>query len=150
MLRVKRGDVIYVNLGQRKGSSVTTGMRPCLVLSNNKSSWFSRTLCVCPFTTKMKENPVHVKVLPKDVVGYLEKESEILPEQVVTIDKRMIMSLNLLVIVYHLHKRMIMSKVGHIPEKSEVMKVINYAVCMQFGLLDYLKEVMEYAAEKNR
>lgn len=133
MLRIKRGDVIYVNLGQRKGSSVTTGMRPCLVLSNNKSSWFSRTLCVCPFTTKMKENPVHVKILPKDVVGYLEKESEILPEQVVTIDKRMIMS-----------------KVGHIPEKSDVMKVINYAVCLQFGLLDYLKEVMEYAAEKNR
>lgn len=133
MLRVKRGDVIYVNLGQYKGNSVTTGMRPCLVLSNNKSASSSKTLCVCPFTTKMKDNPVHVKVVPKDVVGYLEKESEILPEQVVTIDKRMIMS-----------------KVGHIPEESDVMKVINYAVCLQFGLLDYLKEVMEYAAEKNK
>jgi len=61
-------------------------------------------LCVCPFTTKIKDNPVHVKVVPKDVVGYLEKELEILPEQVVTIDKRMIMS-----------------KVGHIPEESDVM-----------------------------
>lgn len=133
MLRVKRGDVIYVNLGQNKGSAVTTGTRPCLVLSNNKSSWFSRTLCVCPITTKMKVNPVHVKVAPCDVVRFLEKESEILPEQVITVDKRKVMS-----------------KVGHIPKDSEVMKAINYAVCLQFGLLEYLKEVMEYATEKNR
>jgi mRNA interferase MazF len=133
MLKVKRGDVIYVNLGQNKGGSVTTGMRPCLVISNNKSSWFSRTLCVCPFTTKIKVNPVHVKVEKDDVIGYLEKDSEILPEQVVTIDKRDVMS-----------------QVGHIPKESEVMKAINYAVCLQFGLLECLQEVMEYAAEKNR
>lgn len=133
MLRVRRGDIIYVNLGQHKGSAVASGIRPCFVLSNDKSSWFSKTLCVCPITTKFKNNPVHVKVVPEDVIGFLEKESEILPEQVITIDKRNVMS-----------------KVGHFPKDSEVMKKINYAVCLQFGLFEYLQEVMNYAAEKNR
>lgn len=118
MNNIKRGDVIYVDLGQHANSSIQSGMRPCVVLSNNKSNRYSTNLCVCPFSGKLKDNPVHVKVKPSDVQGYFLKESDCLAEQIVTIDKKQVVS-----------------KVGHIPEDSEIMQKINQAVCVQLGLL---------------
>ena len=117
MNNIKRGDVIYVDLGQHANSSIQSGMRPCVVLSNNKSNRYSTNLCVCPFSGKLKDNPVHVKVKPSDVQGYFLKESDCLAEQIVTIDKKQVVS-----------------KVGHIPEDSEIMRKINQAVCMQLGI----------------
>lgn len=114
----KRGDIIYVDLGKHGNSSIQSGMRPCLVISNNKSNRYSTNLCVCPFSGKLKDNPVHVKVKPSDVNGYFLKESDFLAEQIVTIDKKQVVS-----------------KVGHIPEDSEIMQAINRAVCMQLGML---------------
>lgn len=117
MKEIKRGDVIYVDLGQHPDSSIQSGMRPCIVLSNNKSNRYSTNLCVCPFSGKLKDNPVHVKVKPSDVQGYFLKESDCLAEQIVTIDKKQVVS-----------------KVGHIPEDSEIMQKINRAVCVQLGI----------------
>ncbi|MBQ2886080.1 MAG: type II toxin-antitoxin system PemK/MazF family toxin [Alphaproteobacteria bacterium] len=117
MKNIKRGDILYIDLGQHGNSSVQSGMRPCIVLSNNISNRYSTTLCVCPFSGKIKENPVHVKVKPSDVKGYFLKESDCLAEQIVTVDKRQIVS-----------------KVGHIPEDSDVMKAISKAVCMQLSI----------------
>ena len=117
MNNIKRGDVIYVDLGQHANSSIQSGMRPCVVMSNNKSNRYSTNLCVCPFSGKLKDNPVHVKVKPSDVQGYFLKESDCLAEQIVTIDKKQVVS-----------------KVGHIPEDSEIMQKINQAVCMQLGI----------------
>ena len=114
----KRGDVIYVDLGQHVNSSVQSGMRPCVVLSNNKSNRYSTNLCVCPLSGQLKDNPVHVKVKPSDVEGYLLKESDFLAEQIVTIDKKQGVS-----------------KVGHNPDNSELMQKINEAVCMQLGMI---------------
>lgn len=126
MKSIKRGDIIYVNLAPRRigQGHVQSGMRPCVVLSNDKSNQYSGILCVCPFSGKLKNNPVHVIVSPSDVKGYLEKESDFLAEQIVTIDQRWVMS-----------------KVGHIPEDSEIMEKINHALSLQLGLLDFLKEV---------
>ena len=118
MKDIKRGDIIYVELGQHANSSIQSGMRPCVVLSNNKSNKYSTNLCVCPFSGKLKDNPVHVKVKPSDVQGYFLKESDCLAEQIVTIDKKQVVS-----------------KVGHIPEDSEIMQKINEAVCMQLGMI---------------
>ena len=72
---------------------------------------------MCPFSGKLKENPVHVKVKPSDVQGYFLKESDCLAEQIVTIDQKQVVS-----------------KVGHIPEDSEIMQKINRAVRMQLGI----------------
>ena len=113
----KRGDIIYVDLGKHGNSSIQSGMRPCLVISNNKNNRYSTNLCVCPFSGKLKDNPVHVKVKPSDVNGYFLKESDCLVEQIVTIDKKQVVS-----------------KVGNIPENSEVMQAINKAVCIQLGV----------------
>lgn len=117
MKEIKRGDIVYVDLGQHGKSSIQSGMRPCIVLSNNKSNRYSTNLCVCPFSGKLKDNPVHVKVKPSDVNGYFLKESDCLAEQIVTIDKKQVVS-----------------KVGHIPEDSEIMQAINKAVCLQLGI----------------
>ena len=117
MKDIKRGDILYIDLGQHANSSVQSGMRPCIVMSNNVNNRYSTTLCVCPFSGKIKENPVHVKVKPSDVKGYFLKDSDCLAEQITTVDKKQIVS-----------------KVGHIPEDSEVMRAINKAVCIQLEI----------------
>ena len=117
MTEFKRGDIIYVDLGQHGNSSVQSGMRPCIVVSNNKSNKYAPILCVCPFSGKIKDNPVHVKVKPSDVSGYFLKDSDCLAEQIVTIDKKMVVS-----------------KVGHIPDESAIMGKINAAMRMQLEL----------------
>ena len=117
MKEVKRGDVLYVDLGQHPNSSIQSGMRPCIVVSNNKDNHYSPNICVCPFSGKLKKNPVHVRVSPSDVKGYFMKESDCLVEQIVTIDKKKVIS-----------------KVGHVLEESEAMKAINQAICVQLGI----------------
>ena len=117
MKQIKRGDIIYVDLGQHPKSSVQSGVRPCIVVSNNKNNRFANVLCVLPFSSKIKEIPVHVIVSPGDVNGFFERKSDCLAEQIVTIDRRKVIS-----------------KVGHIEEESEVMKSINEAMQLQLGL----------------
>ncbi len=116
MKQLVRGDVVYVDLGQHVHSSVQSGMRPCLVISSYPSSTVAN---VCPFTAKLdkKHIPVHVKITPDDVKGYLEKTSLLLVEQITTIDKRKIIS-----------------KVGHIPEESEIMTQVDAAITRQLCL----------------
>lgn len=92
-MKIVRGDLVYVDLGQHIGN-VQSGIRICIVISNNINNRNSNTLCVCPFTGHLKNNPVHVRVKPNDVKGYFKKESDCLMEQIVTIDKRNIISLN--------------------------------------------------------
>ncbi|NCB93412.1 MAG: type II toxin-antitoxin system PemK/MazF family toxin [Clostridia bacterium] len=113
-----RGDVIYVKLDDHPYSSVQSGMRPCLVISSYPSS---KVANVCPFTAKLdkKNIPVHVKVEPQDVNGYLEKPSLLLVEQITTIDRKKIIS-----------------KTGHIPEDSEVMSLVNKALIRQLMISD--------------
>ena len=36
MRQIMRGDVIYVDLGQHPNSSIQSGIRPCVVISNNQ------------------------------------------------------------------------------------------------------------------
>ncbi len=110
MMKLLRGDIIYVDLGQHPKSSVQSGVRPCLVLN----SYYASTVAnVCPFTGKLdkKPMPTHVKVEPSDVKGYFEKPSILLLEQITTIDKNKIIS-----------------KVGFLPRESDVYKEINVAL----------------------
>lgn len=114
---LKRGDIVYVDLGQHPDSSVQSGFRPCIVVSNDMNNKYAKTINVIPFSSKMKKNPVHVVVKQSHVKGFLDRESDCLAEQITTIDKKRIIS-----------------KIGHIPEESLVMKQINNAMRLQFGL----------------
>ena len=112
-----RGDVIYVDLGQHPKSSVQSGIRPCIVVSNDKNNHYANVLSVCPCSCKLKDIPVHVRLQPKDVNGYFEKESDFLAEQIVTVDRRKVIS-----------------KAGRIPKDSRAMQAIDNAIRLQLGL----------------
>ena len=112
-----RGDIVLTNLGVHQGSSVQSGIRPCIILSNNTSNLHSTILNVFPLTTQIKECPVHVIVGKADVNGYLRDSSCFLGEQPVTISKNQVLR-----------------KVRHVPENSETMQRIVNAVMLQLGL----------------
>ena len=114
MKQIIRGDVIYVDLGQHPKTSIQSGVRPCVVVSK-----YSNTLSVCPCTSRIPKKKIitHILVTPKDVKGYFEEESLLLVEQITVVAKKKIIS-----------------KVGHIPETSEVMKKVNDAIIKQLGV----------------
>lgn len=88
----KRGDIVYASLGNYPGSSKQSGDRPCLVVSSTKNNIVSPVMTVCPITTKLRNNPVHIRITPDDVQGYLQKESDIMVEQLTVIDKKNVIS----------------------------------------------------------
>lgn len=118
MKEIRRGDIVYVDLGQHPHSAVMSGTRPCVVVSNNKANRCSNVLNVCPLVGKVpkKQNPVHVEINREDVSGYLAKRSVICVEQAVPIDKRKVIS-----------------KTGHV-SNGEVLEQIEEALALQFGL----------------
>ena len=58
MKQIIRGDVIYVDLGQHPKTSIQSGVRPCVVVSNNKNNKYSNTLSVCPCTSRIPKKKI--------------------------------------------------------------------------------------------
>ena len=88
----KQHEIWFAELGDHYGTSVQSGNRPVLVITNDVSNRYSQTLTVIPMTSKMKklELPTHV-VLTKDHCEMLKAEqmedSVLLIEQITTIDR---------------------------------------------------------------
>lgn len=120
MLNIRRGDIIYVDLGQHPKSSVQSGVRPCVVVNSYK---YSPVANVCPLTSKIGKKPLwfHVTIKKEDVKGSLEKTSLILPEQITTIAKNKVIC-----------------KAGCVKEDSSVMEELDM-VCKRF----FCKEAMD-------
>lgn len=91
---VRRFEIWFAELGNHYGSSVQSGSRPVLVMSNDVANHYSSTLTVIPMTTVMKklELPTHIPVSEVDCQMYGShtylRESIALAEQVTTIDKK--------------------------------------------------------------
>ncbi len=119
MDKIMRGDIIWVDLGNGQGLHIQSGRSPCLVISTDKANTLSNTYNVLPGTTKqsMDKNPVHYKVLPKDISGYLGKATNFMAEQICTIDRKQILC-----------------KVGHIEQMSKEMCEINKIIMKQLTL----------------
>ena len=84
----KRGDIYYVDFGEKAGSE-QGGVRPALVVSNNKANKHSPVVTVIPLSArvwKKKYLPTHVQIPRKKSSG-LNKPSMALAEQVETLDK---------------------------------------------------------------
>lgn len=65
---LKIGDVIWVKLYEN-GKHIQSGVRPAVVIQNNKGNYYSPTIQVVPLTSKTKANlPTHVKI-PASVAG---------------------------------------------------------------------------------
>lgn len=79
------GDIYYANLSGKYNSRVQQGLRPVLIVSNNKANYYSPVITVIPLTTSetKKKLPTHVSI-----IGYGLKEKSIaLVEQITCIDK---------------------------------------------------------------
>ncbi|MDE6195393.1 MAG: type II toxin-antitoxin system PemK/MazF family toxin [Erysipelotrichaceae bacterium] len=84
-MMVKRGDVYYANLSPVIGSE-QGGVRPVVIVQNDKGNKYSKTVIIAPISKKMSKPPIptHV-VFSADSLSYV---SMILCEQIRTIDKK--------------------------------------------------------------
>lgn len=85
MNALNRGSIVMVELNGE--GHIQRGIRPAVVISNNKACEVSPTLIVVPLTSKDKRPlPTHVKLQPslKNGLSYI---STFLGEQVVTINR---------------------------------------------------------------
>lgn len=88
----KQYEVWFAELGDHSGTSVQSGTRPVLVISNDAANRNSPVITVIPLSSKLKklELPVHIVITAEDCKmlrnEHLE-ESVLLVEQITTIDK---------------------------------------------------------------
>lgn len=85
-LNLKRGQVYLADLGETQGSE-QGGIRPVLIVQNDKGNKFSNTTIVLAITSKVKTQlPTHL-FLSREKYDKLLSDSIVLAEQVRTLDK---------------------------------------------------------------
>lgn len=84
---VKRGEIYYADLGETIGAE-QSGLRPVIIVQNDKGNKHSPTVIVLAITSQSNKTsiPPHLKI-PKEITE-LTKDSIILGEQIRTIDKQ--------------------------------------------------------------
>ena len=118
-MKIQRGDILYADLGVQYQGSMQGGMRPVVVVSNNRANKYSTVLTVVPLSSKIYKKqslPTHVFVSAYKCEG-LEQHSIALCEQVT--------ALNYDRIVEH---------IGRVNE--ETLARITEAVQVQVGVFD--------------
>lgn len=81
---IMRGDIYYADLGYVVGSE-QGGIRPVLIVQNDKANQHSPTFIVLPITSAKKPFlPVHIHIFRN---GGLSRDSIVLAEQIRTIDR---------------------------------------------------------------
>ena len=114
-IKPRRLDVYWVDLGQGSGS-IQGGLRFCVVTTNDMANKFSPVIQIAPITSSMtkKKLPTHVNV--KQGEAGLSKDSVILLEQNMPVNKTQIRSY-----------------IGTITDR-EVARQINQAIKIQMGV----------------
>lgn len=118
-MKIKRGDILYVDLGVQYQGSMQGGMRPVVVVSNNRANRHSTVITVVPLSTKIckKRNlPTHVFISAYKTEG-LDQHSIALCEQVTA-----------------LNFDRIIEKIGRVRE--DILERITEAVQVQVGVFD--------------
>ncbi len=116
----KRGDIYFVDFGKNIDTRKQCGVRPVVVVSNNRANAYSPVITVVPLTSKIHKKrflPTHVYI-PVTAGCGLDYPSVALAEQVDSIDKSML-----------LEKR------GYISSKS-LMSQITKAIQIQVGVFE--------------
>ncbi len=85
-MEIIRGDIFIANLDPVVGSE-QGGVRPVLIVQNNRGNRFSPTVIVAAMTSKLVKNdlPTHVWVSSRD--SGLKSDSLVLCEQIRTLEK---------------------------------------------------------------
>lgn len=116
----QRGDIWFANLGTHPNSSVQSGTRPVIIISNDLGNEHADTVNVVPMTRHLKkpELPCHMELNPDCITDarQLLDTSMVLAEQITTIGKN------------HLF-----NYVGKIADTT-VLHRINAAVAAQLGI----------------
>jgi len=107
-MKIKRGDIVLVDLGIHE-NSIQSGIRPCVIVSNDKANRYSPVFTVVPLTSRLnKKNylPTHVFINAYQCDG-LKSHSLALCEQMTTIAYGDILEVSGRVSAY------MMDKIGH-------------------------------------
>lgn len=120
----KKGQVVYVDFGWQP-HGVQGGIRPAVVVSNDASNHCGAPqITVCPLSSKLKNNKVHVKIHPLDVNGlHLQKISDVMPEDMQTVPKSAVRGM-----------------IGYVTVASNVMDEIDKALLTQLDLWETAKK----------
>ena len=89
---IRRGDILWADLGMFPTTSVQGGVRPVIVVSNNKANTYSSVITVVPLTSRIYKKrylPTHVFISKYDMTG-IRKGSLALAEQVMSISTKCI------------------------------------------------------------
>ena len=84
-LKIKLGDIFYAVLTPTVGSE-QGGIRPVLIIQNNKGNRYSPTTIVVPITSSLSKRNLPTHVPLSSTIG-LERKSIALIEQIRTLDK---------------------------------------------------------------
>lgn len=90
---IHRGDIIEADFGIHANSSIQAGIRPAIVVSNNKANRHSTILTVVPLSARISKKtylPTHVFVHICEAEG-LKQNSIALAEQVTALEWRKIL-----------------------------------------------------------
>lgn len=110
---IKWGDIYLINFGESFGCE-QGGIRPALVVQNDKGNMFSPTILVCPITSQTKRDlPTHINI---GTECGLEKPSTVLFEQVRCADKKRVVK-----------------KIGHINE--DMINSIQQCLTISFNIM---------------
>lgn len=116
----KRGDIYFVDFGDNFETRKQSGIRPVVVVSNNKANQHSPVITVVPLTSKINKKrflPTHVYV-PFTAGQGLRCNSIVLAEQIDSVDKGRLLE-----------------KKGSITDEA-VMDEITKAIQIQIGVYE--------------
>ena len=114
----KRGEVYLIDLGDEGMDSEQMGLRPCVILSNNRGNTYGSIIQVAPITSQKKNKlPIHVTLDQRDG---LKVRSLVCIEQAKCISKRRAFINNSFILITQLSQMK--------------MKEIDNAIKIQFAL----------------
>jgi len=91
-MHIRRGDIFYCDLqSKRNQGSIQHGIRPVVILQNNKGNKHSPTTIVAPITSKNKPYlPTHAYIQRYDILEASSDfaHSTVLFEQIVTVNRQ--------------------------------------------------------------
>lgn len=75
---ISRGDVYWVNLSKvfsELDTHAQKGIRPCVIISNNRNNRYNSRVNIVPLTTQKDYLPQHIMVMLHNVKNYVISES---------------------------------------------------------------------------
>ena len=118
-VKIERGDVVLADLTEQNNTSIQAGVRPVVVVSNDKANTYSPIITIIPLTRKLHKKrylPTHVFITYKDEQDR-NRKSLALAEQITSIPVDCILE-----------------KYGHVNKFD--LRAISMALGIQTGLIE--------------